>query len=135
MKGLFDCGMFKTWEVTAMLRPDIQIMSEDHATTAPWRLLACGIVLSAFAGLLVAGRLSGPAMAQASVYQTHCAARHSAAIAWIDQLASEPSASELILAERALVALRARNACMHGQITRALDLYETILSDARNAQK
>ena len=118
-----------------MLRPDVQLMSEDHATIARWRLVACGVALSAFAGLLVAGRFFGPAIAQSNVYQTHCAARHSAAVAWIDQLASKPSASELILAERALVALRARNACMHGQIARALDLYETISSDARNAQR
>jgi hypothetical protein len=118
-----------------MLRPDIQFTSEDRATIARWRLVACGIVLTAFAGLLVAGKLSGSATAKANLHQTQCAARHAAAVAWIDQRASQPSASELVLAERALVALRARNACMHGQIARALELYDTILSDARNAQR
>jgi hypothetical protein len=60
---------------------------------------------------------------------------HAAAVAWIDQQANEPGASELVLTERALVALRARNACMHGQIARALELYDIILSAGRNAQK
>ena len=118
-----------------MLRPNAQITSEDRATIARWRLAASGVVLSAFACFLVVGTLADPAEAQANAYQTHCAARHSAAVAWIEQQASAPGASELVLAERALVALRARNACLHGQVARALELYETILSDARNAQK
>jgi hypothetical protein len=118
-----------------MLRPNIQLTSDDCATIARWRLLVFAVVLSTFAGLLVAGRLADPAVAQANVYQTHCAARHAAAVAWIEQQASEPLASELVLAERALVALRARNACLHGQVARALQLYEIVLSDARNAER
>src|SRR4051812_8408281 len=112
----------ETREVPAMLRLNVEITAEDRATIARWRLVSLGVVLCAFAGLLVIGRFADPATAQANADQTHCAARHSAAVAWIEQQASEPGASELVLAERALVVLRARNACRHGQIARALEL-------------
>ena len=118
-----------------MLLPNIQLTSEDRAAIARWRLVAFAVFLSAFVCLLVAGRFADPASAQADVYRTHCAPRHAAAVAWIDQQANEPGASELVLAERALVALRARNACMHGQVTHALELYDIILSAGRNARK
>ena len=117
-----------------MLRINVARSPVQRATISPRQRVAM-LVVAGLASMLDCLMPGGSAIAQPDVYRTHCASSHAAAVMLIEEQIVRGAVPEPVLTERAFAVLSARNACMNGQLSRALNLYETILSEARNAPK
>jgi len=74
--------------------------------------------------------LNGASLANKNSFSRECALRDLAAIEWVEEQAEARSMPSALLAEAAFTALRARNACMQGQVAEALALYDSVLVPA-----
>jgi len=82
--------------------------------------IACGLLAIAIAP-------HRPARAESRALNGQCARADVAAVAWIDAQVQRRSMPPPLLAEAALRVLQARNACMHGRVSGALEAYQEAL--------
>ena len=122
-----DCE--EDFEGNTMLQLDEERSPVELATSSLWQSAATLV-----AATLVLLSQSSNAVSQPDVYRTHCASKHAAAVMLIEEQHLLGLVPEPILAEQAFVVISARNACMNGQLPRALSLYESVLLEVQKAQ-
>jgi hypothetical protein len=110
-------------------------MTQSRCRAVGTRPLVAMLVVAGLASMLDCLMSSDSAVAQPGAYRVHCASKHAAAVMLIEEQIVRGSVPEPILTERAFAVLSARNACMNGQLSRALNLYESVLSEVQKTQE
>lgn len=85
------------------------------------RRLGCGV---AILGLGIVAATADTAIPERNPFARECALRDAEAVAWIEERAEARAIAPALLAEATFTVLRARNACMHGKVIEALELYD-----------
>ena len=82
----------------------------------------------ALTGAAIVCAAANTAIAKEDAFTRECALRDAAAVTWIEAQGNANAMPPALLAEATFTVLRARNACMHGKVAEALELYESAVS-------